>query len=117
MAGKMMAMFFPIMTFAIIGFEHAIANMGFIPLSLMYGAPADYKKWLYQNLLLAILGNIIGGGVIVGGASYFLFDWTRLVAKVQGTDEDKSRTTYGPAPAEKTAGELLFAAEPAKPAA
>jgi formate/nitrite transporter FocA (FNT family) len=36
-------MFFPIMTFAVCGFEHAIAHMGFIPLGLMYGAEADYK--------------------------------------------------------------------------
>ena len=75
-----MAMFFPIMIFAISGFEHCIANMAFIPLGLMYGADADYKKWLYQNLLLVILGNIIGGGIVVGGAEYFLFDWTRLLS-------------------------------------
>ena len=72
-----MAMFFPIMIFAISGFEHCIANMAFIPLGLMYGATADYKNWLYQNLLLAILGNIVGGGLIVGGTTYFIFDWTK----------------------------------------
>jgi hypothetical protein len=81
-------MFFPIMTFAVIGFEHAIANMGFIPLGLMYGAKADYRHWLYQNLLLAILGNIVGGGIIVGGASYFLFDWTRLLADAKAHHHD-----------------------------
>jgi hypothetical protein len=71
-------MWFPIMVFAATGFEHSIANMAYIPLGLMYGADADYKKWLYQNLLLVILGNIVGGGIVVGGAEYFLFDWTRL---------------------------------------
>ena len=72
-----MAMFFPIMIFAISGFEHSIANMAFIPLGLMYGATADYKNWLYQNLLIAILGNIVGGGIIIGGTTYFMFDWTK----------------------------------------
>ncbi len=72
-----MAMFFPIMIFAISGFEHCIANMAFIPLGLMYGATADYKNWLYQNLLIAILGNIVGGGIIIGGTTYFMFDWTK----------------------------------------
>ena len=76
-------MWFPIMVFAATGFEHAIANMAFVPLGLMYGADADYKKWLYQNLLLVILGNIVGGGVIVGGAEYFLYDWTRRLAAIQ----------------------------------
>ena len=41
-------MWFPIMVFAATGFEHAIANMAFVPLGLMYGADADYRKWLYQ---------------------------------------------------------------------
>jgi hypothetical protein len=71
-------MWFPIMIFAATGYEHSIANMAYVPLGLMYGADADYKKWLYQNLLLVILGNIVGGGIVVGGAEYFLFDWTRL---------------------------------------
>jgi formate transporter len=52
------AMWFPIMMFAISGFEHAIANMAFIPLGFMVGAGAtvDYRVWLYQNLILVILG-------------------------------------------------------------
>ena len=41
-------MWFPIMVFAATGYEHCIANMAFVPLGLMYGADADYKKWLYQ---------------------------------------------------------------------
>jgi hypothetical protein len=72
-----MAMFFPIMIFAISGFEHCIANMAFVPLGLMLDAEADYKNWLYQNLLLAIVGNIVGGGLIIGGTTYLLFDWTK----------------------------------------
>ena len=85
-------MFFPIMIFAVSGFEHAIANMAFVPLGLMYGADADYKKWLYQNLLFVILGNIVGGGIVVGGAEYFLFDWTRLLANVQSQQTALVRT-------------------------
>jgi nitrite transporter NirC len=65
------------MIFAISGFEHAIANMAFVPLGLMYGADADYKNWLYQNLILVILGNLVGGGMMIGGTAFYLFDWTR----------------------------------------
>ena len=75
-------MWFPIFVFAASGFEHAIANMAYVPLGLMYGADADYKKWLYQNLLLVILGNVVGGGLIVGLSDYYLFDWTKAVHRV-----------------------------------
>uniref|UniRef100_A0A7S0HG13 EF-hand domain-containing protein n=1 Tax=Hanusia phi TaxID=3032 RepID=A0A7S0HG13_9CRYP len=82
MTGKLVGMWFPIFVFATSGFEHAIANMAYVPLGLMYGAEASYKKWLYQNLLLVILGNIVGGGLIVGLSDYYLFDWTNAVHRV-----------------------------------
>ena len=87
-------MWFPIMMFAICGFEHAIANMAFVPLGLMLGADAtvNYRVWLYQNLLLVILGNIVGGGLIVGGAEYFLFDWTKVLRTVQDKQTDLLRS-------------------------
>jgi formate/nitrite transporter FocA (FNT family) len=60
-------MWFPIMMFAICGFEHAIANMAFIPLGLMYGADADYARWPFfkpQYLLLNLaMGGDLGGPV------------------------------------------------------
>jgi hypothetical protein len=84
-------MWFPIMMFAISGFEHAIANMAFVPLGLMLGADADWRGWLYQNLIIVILGNIVGGGLVVGGAHYFLFDWTRLVKKSEAKQTDLLR--------------------------
>jgi len=93
MLGKLAAMWFPIMMFAICGFEHAIANMAFVPLGLMLGADktVDYRVWLYQNLILVILGNIVGGGLIVGGAEYFLFDWTKVLKTVQTKQTDLLR--------------------------
>ncbi len=86
-------MWFPIMMFAVCGFEHAIANMAFVPLGLMLGADAvvDYRVWLYQNLILVILGNIVGGGLIVGGAEFFLFDWTKVLRTVQDKQTDLLR--------------------------
>jgi hypothetical protein len=106
------AMWFPIMMFAISGFEHAIANMAFVPLGLMSGADAtvDYRVWLYQNLILVILGNIVGGGLIVGGAEYFLFDWTKVLRTVQDKQTDllRSNIQSEPAPAaEAKAGPLV----------
>ncbi len=103
-------MWFPIMMFAICGFEHAIANMAFVPLGLMLGADetVDYRKWLYQNLILVILGNIVGGGLIVGGAEFFLFDWTKVLKTVQEKQTDLLRSNIQgePAAAETKAGPL-----------
>jgi formate/nitrite transporter len=77
--GKIFAIFFPIMAFVAIGFEHCIANMYFIPAGLLLrdlaglAAPADFApgalSWLsfaWSNLVPVTLGNIIGGGVFVG---------------------------------------------------
>ena len=36
-----------------------------------------------QNLLIIIAGNIVGGGFIVGGAEYFIYDWTRAIRATQ----------------------------------
>jgi hypothetical protein len=94
-------MWFPIMMFSIIGFEHSIANMAFVPLGLMVGAheTVDYRTWLYQNLILVILGNIVGGGLIVGGAEFFLFDWTKVLRTVQDKQTDLLRSSIKSQPA------------------
>lgn len=76
---KIFAIFFPIMGFVAIGFEHCIANMYFIPtglilrnwagIALPLTAAPDTLGWvsfLWKNLLPVTIGNIIGGGVFVG---------------------------------------------------
>ena len=77
--GKIFAIFFPIMGFVAIGFEHCVANMYFIPTALFLKSwanipaitnlNADALTWLtflWKNLLPVTIGNIIGGGVFVG---------------------------------------------------
>ena len=77
--GKIFAIFFPIMAFVAIGFEHSVANMYLIPTGLALnawenipfpaGANAMIFNWggfLYRNLLPVTAGNIIGGGLFVG---------------------------------------------------
>lgn len=77
--GKIFAIFFPIMAFVAIGFEHSVANMYFIPtgILLMNGAGISnvpgvdpnmlgWINFLWKNLLPVTIGNIIGGAVFVG---------------------------------------------------
>jgi len=77
--GKIFAIFFPIMAFVAIGFEHSVANMYFIPVGLLVkswaglppppGIDLNALGWiafLWRNLLPVTVGNIIGGGVFVG---------------------------------------------------
>lgn len=76
--GKIFAIFFPIMAFVALGFEHSIANMYFIPLGIfLKGAnlPVDPAlslsgltwNWFFVNNLFPVtIGNIIGGGLFVG---------------------------------------------------
>ena len=77
--GKIFAIFFPIMGFVALGFEHSVANMYFIPTGIFLktfggvGAPAgaapeslSWLTFLWKNLLPVTIGNIIGGAVFVG---------------------------------------------------
>ena len=77
--GKIFAIFFPIMGFVALGFEHSVANMYFIPTGILLrdiarvaipsGAAEGALNWgsfAYRNLLPVTIGNIIGGVVFVG---------------------------------------------------
>ncbi|VAW10069.1 Formate efflux transporter (TC 2.A.44 family) [hydrothermal vent metagenome] len=59
-AGKIVAITFPITAFVALGFEHSIANLYFIPLGLMAGAQGSIAGMM-MNLVPVTLGNIVGG--------------------------------------------------------
>ena len=70
--GRMPGLFFPIMCFVVIGYEHCIANMFFIPLGMLLGTPVSAAELFAGNLVPATLGNIVGGGLFVGGLYWYL---------------------------------------------
>ncbi|KXS20228.1 hypothetical protein M427DRAFT_52474 [Gonapodya prolifera JEL478] len=72
--GKIVSMWLPIITFAVIGFEHAVANMMFIPLGIYYGGPVTWTGFWY-NQSAVVLGNIVGGALLIGGSEYFMYHW------------------------------------------
>ena len=71
---KAVAIVFPISAFVAAGFEHSVANMYLIPLGMLLqtfgnvGATAHAVTWVgfLGNLVPVILGNIVGGSVLVG---------------------------------------------------
>jgi formate transporter len=93
---KIFAIFFPIMGFVAIGFEHCVANMYFIPTGIILESWANiappaavatntlgWVAFLWKNLLPVTIGNIIGGAVFVGMSYWGAF--LRLPAKQKDT--------------------------------
>jgi len=87
---KVLAVLFPISAFVAAGFEHSVANMYIIPLGLFLksgasatlwaqigATPADFAglTWaaFLMNLVPVTIGNIIGGGALVGGVYWFIY--------------------------------------------
>ncbi|CEH32731.1 formate/nitrite transporter family protein [Romboutsia lituseburensis] len=88
-AGKLLAGFFGIFLFVCAGFEHSVANMGYLfagffsksnPafLEAAHKTAADaavinLPNIFVNNLIPVTIGNILGGAVFVAGVYYFIF--------------------------------------------
>ncbi len=92
---KVLAIIFPISAFVAAGFEHSIANMYFIPMGLLLSKqpavveaaalPSDRLAGLdgaglLTNISAATLGNVAGGGVLVGLVYWFVYLRPRTAA-------------------------------------
>ena len=71
--GKVLGIWFPVMTFVACGFEHSVANMYIVPAGIMLGAGVTWGQFFLWNLLPVTLGNIVGGMVFVGVAYSYCF--------------------------------------------
>jgi len=70
-AGKILGIWFPIMIFVAVGFQHSIANCFIIPAAIFEGGST---WWLFiQNFVPVFLGNIVGGLVFVAGFYYLSY--------------------------------------------
>jgi formate/nitrite transporter len=89
-ADKVLAVLFPVSAFVAAGFEHSVANMYVVPLALLIKSWAPVGLWsqitvpagdlaaitwsgFILNLVPVTLGNVIGGGVLVGGVYWFVY--------------------------------------------
>jgi formate transporter len=72
-AGKVLALWFPTAAFVMMGFDHCVANMFFLPMGMMLGAKISVGR-LFAALAVASLGNVVGGGIFVGAVYWYVFD-------------------------------------------
>ncbi len=65
MTDKALAVVFPITAFVMLGFEHSVANMFFLPLGTFTRLSPD-AAGMAGNLAAVTAGNIVGGSLFVG---------------------------------------------------
>lgn len=73
MLGRLVGIWWPVMAFVAIGYEHSVANMFYVPTAIFHGAPIAWSDFLVNNLVPATLGNIVGGAGLVGCAYGYLY--------------------------------------------
>jgi formate/nitrite transporter len=71
--GKVLAIFFPIMAFVAMGFDHVVANMFFLPAAIFAGAGDVTWGQTLENWAFAFLGNFVGAGVFVSTTYWYLY--------------------------------------------
>ncbi len=73
MPGRILGLFLPVAGFVVMGYEHSVANMFFIPTGMLLGADVTAAELAWNNLLPATLGNIVGGALFVGALHAYLW--------------------------------------------
>ncbi|WP_037583630.1 formate/nitrite transporter family protein [Streptococcus iniae] len=70
-SGKILGIWFPVMTFVALGFQHSVANAFIIPAAIFESA-ATWMQFL-SNFTFVYLGNIVGGAIFVSLFYYKAF--------------------------------------------
>jgi formate/nitrite transporter len=72
-SGKILAIFFPIMAFVAMGFDHVVANMFFLPAAIFAGDQEITWGDALLNWGLAGAGNLVGAVLFVATSYWYLF--------------------------------------------
>ncbi|TVY62743.1 putative formate transporter [Lachnellula suecica] len=71
---KIFAIWMPVMCFVGLGTDHVIANMYFIPMAIFEGSTdISVGYYIWKSMIPSALGNIVGGGLFVGGVYWYLY--------------------------------------------
>jgi nitrite transporter NirC len=83
-AAKIMLIFWCLFAFIGTGFEHSIANQSFLGMALFlpHDAAVSWGGFWY-NQLFVVLGNIVGGGLFVGGLYWLVSPYRVKGAEVE----------------------------------
>jgi formate/nitrite transporter len=72
---KAVAIIFPIAAFVAAGFEHCIANLYYFAMALLLApqTSALLLGGMLRNIVAVVIGNVIGGSVLVGLVYYLIY--------------------------------------------
>ena len=77
---KIAALWTPFALFSACGYEHVVSNMFLIPGALFAASEYDlirdnlsWGRYFYKNLIPVLLGNLIGGAILVGIGYWYIY--------------------------------------------
>ncbi|KAL2069925.1 hypothetical protein VTL71DRAFT_14604 [Oculimacula yallundae] len=70
---KLVGIWFPTFAFVSLGLDHVVANMFFVPNAIFHGSTnISVPYYIWKGIIPALIGNIIGGALMVGAFFYYL---------------------------------------------
>jgi nitrite transporter NirC len=109
-AAKLICLWWALLAFIGSGFEHCVANMTVFALAIFEHVPGATATEMGRNLLLTTLGNVVGGGLLVGVAYSYLARPT----KEPVADAEEVYPTEPPVPAQATPKRTRTTTPPAR---
>lgn len=112
MLAKSLLLILPVAMFVSSGFEHSIANMFMVPMGMMIQAIASPEffaslgvtqeqfadltvaNFVFNNLIPVTLGNIVGGGVVVGLGYWWIEQCKTTLVEPHKAHYDKVSASY-----------------------
>lgn len=88
--GKLLACIFPITFFVMMGFEHSIANMFYLPAGFLASGNINLLGF-FQNIIPVTIGNILGG-LLLSTIFYFSSNQKRVRIKLCKAKKKTQRT-------------------------
>lgn len=70
---RVIAIWWPTFAFVVLGFDHVVANMFFVPIGIWYDTPGlSTGYYIWKSMIPALIGNVLGGGLFVGVMYWYL---------------------------------------------
>ncbi|BEJ10580.1 hypothetical protein CspHIS471_0100020 [Cutaneotrichosporon sp. HIS471] len=93
MSSKIIAMYLPAGLFVFLGFEHVAANMYFVPMGMLHGAPITVGRYIVRSVLPSFIGNMLGG-CLLGLPMVFMHHPPELPSFLSRSSSGSSMCTF-----------------------